>query len=76
MCFECGTKEVNPFEGEHKIIGLKGDHSHNGLARRYSSIVIPNQNHIRIVMNPIMPIPLESPSPNIRINIEKKNINK
>lgn len=39
MCCECGTKEVNPFEGEHKIIGLKGDHSHNGLARRYSSIV-------------------------------------
>ena len=40
MCCECGSKEINPMETEHKIIALKGDHSSGGLARRYSSLVI------------------------------------
>lgn len=39
MCCECGSKEINPMETEHKIIALKGDHSSGGLARRYSSLV-------------------------------------
>lgn len=39
MCCECGSKEVNPMETEHKIIALKGDHSSGGMARRYSSLV-------------------------------------
>lgn len=39
MCCECGSKEVNPMETEHKVIALKGDHSSNGMARRYSSLV-------------------------------------
>ncbi|CAD8078964.1 unnamed protein product [Paramecium primaurelia] len=38
MCCECGSKEINPMETEHKIIALKGDHSSGGLARRYSSL--------------------------------------
>jgi Ca2+ transporting ATPase len=40
MCFECGSKEVNPMETEHKVIALKGDHSSGGMARRYSSLVL------------------------------------
>ena len=39
MCCECGSKEVNPIETEHKVVALKGDHSSGGMARRYSSLV-------------------------------------
>jgi Ca2+ transporting ATPase len=39
MCCECGSKELNPIETEHKVVALKGDHSSGGMARRYSSLV-------------------------------------
>ena len=46
MCCECGSKELNPIETEHKVVALKGDHSSGGMARRYSSLVFLSLIHI------------------------------
>jgi Ca2+ transporting ATPase len=37
MCFETGSKEVNPFSQDSKVLQMR--QSHNALARRMSSIV-------------------------------------